>query len=148
MLQLFIIAYRLSTGHMVRGADIIDHLDEPLVARRVGGLQGELRADQHQRNARGVRRRNAGLYGGAKHRLVDADDRVVGADLPDDQPRPAGLQRAFQAVERLGGKFATDAGVLDVEVRPRPLFELLPRAGPDRRSRANSRRCPRLKTSR
>ena len=110
--------------HMVRGADIIDHLDEPLVADGVGALQGELRADEHHRNARGMRRGNAGLYGGAKQRLIDADDRVVGADLPDHQPRPAGLQRALQPLQRLGGEFAADASVLDVEVGARPLFEL------------------------
>ena len=57
-------------------------------------------------------------------RLVDADDRVVGADLPDHQPRPAGLQRALQPFERLGGEFAADPCVLHVEVGARPLFEL------------------------
>ena len=87
--------------HMVRGADIVDHLDEPLVANGVGALQGELRADEHHRNARGARGGNAGLHGGAKQGLIDAHDRVVGADLPDDQPRPARLQRAFQPLQGL-----------------------------------------------
>jgi hypothetical protein len=108
---------------MVRGADVIDHFDEPLVADRIGGLQGELGADEHHRNVRGMRRGNAGLYGGAKDHLIDAHDRVVGAHLPDDHPSPAGLQRALQAVQRRRSEFATDARVFDVEVRAGSLFE-------------------------
>jgi hypothetical protein len=71
-----------------------------------------------------MRRGDTGLHRGAKHGLIDTDDRVVGADLPDDEPRPAGLQRALQPVQRLGCEFAADPSVLDVEVRARPLFEL------------------------
>lgn len=72
-----------------------------------------------------MRRRNTGPYGGAKQGLIDAHDRVIGADLPDDQPRPAGLQRALQPSQSADRQLAANPSVLDVEVRARPLFELL-----------------------
>ena len=61
---------------------------------------------------------------GAEQVSSTPDDRIVGADLPDHQPRPAGLQRALQPSQGLGGEFAADPGVLHVEVRARLLFEL------------------------
>ena len=82
-----------------------------------------MRVDENERDVRGARGRDAALHSGAEQRFVDADDRVVGADLPDHQPRPAGLQRALQPLEGLGGQFAADAGVLHVEVDACPLFE-------------------------
>src|SRR6202012_215219 len=96
---------------------------EALVAHRIGGLHGELGADEHHWHARSMGRGNSGLYGGAKYGLIDANDRIVRAHLPDDQPRPARLQRALPPLQCFGGEFATAPGVLDVEVRASPLFE-------------------------
>ena len=82
---------------MVSGPDLIDDCNEVLIPAEIWTDQSELRTDKHERDPRGARGRDAALYGRAEQRLVNADDGVVGADLPDHQPRPAGLQGAFEA---------------------------------------------------
>ncbi len=109
--------------NVVFGADPIDDRDIALVAGGVGARESELRVDEDERDVRGSRRRDAALDRGPEQRLVHAGDRVVGADLPDHQLRPARLQRAFETLQGARGKFAADAGVLDVEVDARPFFE-------------------------
>ncbi len=110
----FIIAKRDRTGTWSRAPIVVDDLDEPFVTRLIGILRRELRVDQQQRHAGGARRRDAAFHRGAKKRLVDADERVVGADLPDHEFRPAGFQRGLEPLQRLDGQFAADAGVPDV----------------------------------
>src|ERR1700733_10782924 len=65
----------------------------------------------------------------ARHRLFAAHNRVVGADLPDDQPRPAGLQRALQPSQSADRQLAANPSVLDVEVDACPLFKLCLKSG-------------------
>jgi len=72
---------------VVLGADLVDRPDKAFVARRIGALESELRIDQHERDAGGAHGGDAALDRGAEERFVDADDRVIGADLPDDELR-------------------------------------------------------------
>jgi len=110
---------------MVLGADAIDDGDIALVTRRVRACERELRIDQHKGHAGGAHGRDARLHRGAEQRFVDANDRVIGADLPDDELRPAGLQRVLQPLEGPCGQFAADPGVPYVEVGAYPLFQFL-----------------------
>ncbi len=100
--------------HVVAGSDVVDDLDEPFVARLVRRLQHHLRIDQHEGHVSGARRCDPGLHRGAEKLLVDTDNRVVGADLPDDEVRPARLQRRLQPLQRLDREFSANAGVADV----------------------------------
>jgi hypothetical protein len=119
--------HRVAAQHWnaVFGADLIDDRDIALVARRIGGHEPHLRIDENKGHARSPHGGDAGLHGRAKQRLVDADQSVIGADLPDHQPRPTRFQRALEALQGLGGKLAADAGVPHVGLYAGLLGELV-----------------------
>lgn len=94
-------------------ADVVDDLDETFVARCVRTFFSELRANQQQRHASGAGRLDPAFHGGAKQRLVDAHERVVGADLPDYELRPSSFERSLKPQQRFGGKLPADPGIPD-----------------------------------
>ena len=76
-----------------------------------GGLGGELRVDQEEGDPGRPRRRDPAFDRRTERRLVDPGQRVVGADLPDHELGPAGLQGGLEALQRGCGHLAADARV-------------------------------------
>ena len=91
-----------------------------------------LRADEHHWNAGGLRGGDAGLHGGAKHRFIDAYDRVVRADLPDYHPSPGRTSaRFFRRSSVLAASSPPTPAFLTSKSTPALLFEFGLRVGRD-----------------
>jgi len=67
-----------------------------------------LRIDEHDRHAPGLRRCDAGGQVGAERLGIDAVDRVVGADLPDDEIGMSGDHVGVDPLERRARDLAAD----------------------------------------
>ncbi len=110
------------------GADVGDDRDIRLEAREILDAEVELWVDEHDRHPPGLRRGDAGGKVGAKSVEVDADDGVVGADLPNDQVGRILGEKGKQTLEGRVAGFAADAGVdyvrLDAPVILQPRLEL------------------------
>ena len=144
----FIIAKRDRTGTWSRAPMSSTILTNRSYRASSGAFEHELRVDQHERHVGGARRLDAVFHRRAKQRLVDADERVVGADLPDHEFRPAGFQRGLEALQRLDGEFPADAGVPDVRGDAVLMGKLVLETRRIGVARANWRRSPRWRTIR
>ena len=108
----------------------------------------ELRIDEHDRHAPGLRGGDAGGQVGAERLGIDSADGVVGADLPDDEVRRIPGQGRDQTLERRVARFAADAGVDDVRPKCPSRSKDALRAGPGRPRPGWRRRRRGSKTSR
>ena len=105
---------------MQRHADVVNDGGVAGIARVVRMPRRILRVEQDDRHLMRAGSRDALGDAGAKAGFVNFRQRVVGADLPDHQFRPACIERRLETRKRRLGDFAADPRIADIRIDARP----------------------------